>query len=558
MAYDNYGLVEAPLGSYIENICNTIVDSGGGGSAWMAAVVGALTDKGNVPVQKFVEDLHPQELFSCVGNTQFPAGSEAMKTLIHFVILNMHSCGFIRQRPSVMKYRPRPELTIDEVTERMITPSIPLLKAQDLKSQKPRWANFVHLLAPVIIRIRHVCRQRSTYVARLRTYAGGIAWRIAHEREVTQAEKSLLLLFASGDERALTQTEWDGNYVLNIPLAETSDPLVRETYELYARSTQEGPASRFRSFFSRVDGTQLCFYYGPTPTTLTVHAGFLVPEGPFTSYELQPVLQFPWTAESQMSAVAERTSNVLSGPDDPFVIPPPVMVATPGGACALTSLDEPDFRLFYMPDVEGNLPSLSEFDVEYAWKQMNRITSTAGLTQEAFFPGAQALFYDLGFKSQNYGGGQGLNVDPLKFPLLNEELSTGLVHADGGAAADYAATAVHINPGEWNETIIYPDIQMNRVVLVPDIDVSILFYREGGVTIAPAMRDQVLVPRSWLFEQRVADVDHIVGLLGLNGAIRKGAEQSISASHCLALLARFFPGQNLPSLNPAMLAASVL
>lgn len=365
-------------------------------------------------------------------------------------------------------------------------------------------------------------------------------------------------MLAPGDARSLTAQEWSALATVIIPLAETSDPLVKETFELFKNTTQEGPASRFRSLFSRVDGTQLCFYYGPAPTTLTVSAGYLVPEGPFTSYELQPVLNFPWTPESQMSAVAERTSNVLSGPDDPFVIPPPVMVATPGGCQALSSLDEPDFRIFYMPDPDGNLPSVSEFDVEYAWKQMNRITSTAGIAPEAFFPGPQALFYDLGFKEQSYGQGQGLNVDPLKFPLLAESLSLGLVHVDGGDAAEYPERAVHINAGPWNETIIYPDIQQNRVVLIPSIDVSILFYREGGVTLAPAMRDQVLIPRSWLFEARISDVDHIVGHIGMNSAIRKGAEQAITVSHNLALCARFFPSENLPTLNPGMLAASVL
>lgn len=554
--YDNYGLVPKPLAAYLPALVDRIKKAAPG-SAWVSAVVTALVGPTNIPPQKFVEDLHPQELFSCAGNLAFQAGSPAWDSLIHYVMLNLYSSGFIEKVPQVLEYRAAPELTLEECTQRMLSQDMPLLKREDFKGQKPRWQQFATLLPVVMEKVDYIARQDKHIAGLLRLKVGDIAHRLALGREIADSERSLFLMIAPGGPRAYLPAEWKSAKRERPRVAPCNDNLVTEAFNKLVACTQSGPASRFRKLITVKDGRALTFYWGPGPIDLEVFSGYSEEKGPFVSYELSPALRFPWTEASQMEAVQERQSFVVSDDDNPLCLPPPVQSATSGGASPLTSLDEREFRLFYTATEEQQFVSM--FEVDYYHRLTDRLTSSALMPSAGVFPGAQALLYDKGFFGEKFGEGTGLKNSLADYPLIDPILTTGVY---SGKVTDgmppESGSPGTLQSGPWEEAIVWADLKSRQLRMAPQLDVSQLYYRAGGFTVVPGARDHLLIPRSWLFEPRPSDEEWIMGRLGLNPGQRKVAATSVCVSHNMALLGRFFPPHSLPTLNPVAVAASVL
>jgi hypothetical protein len=562
MSYAEFGMVPRPLAAYLPDICRRLTESVTGG-AWVSALTTALIGPTNIAPQKMLKDIHRAEILACAGNQYFPAGSDVFNALLHLVFLNLHNCGYGKERPQVIEYRPQPELTLDEAVDRMISPDIPLISRDDFsRDSEPRWASFVHLLPEMVQEVLYTVSHRERVIERLRLKARAIGYAISMGKTPTPEERSFFLMMAPGNQRSLTKAEWEAGLTVDLRIGEYDDELIRSTWNLFTQCTQCGPASKFRKFVPHNDSRQLTFYYGPAPRQLVVHSGYVVNRGPFVTYEMTPILSYDWTAESQLAAIAERASFVLASEDDPFHIPPPVQICTPAGSAPLFSLDEPVFRLYYMPNPDGDkaAPRLSSFEVDYDWKLAGKVVSTTGITASAQFPGPQAYLYDLGFKGESMGSGSGMVPDISGYALIDRNETKGIVAGsiEQGAGLLPPGMARLNPPGRWYESVFYPDAMRRSVMFVPSIDTSILWYREGAVVLVPAFREHVLIPKSWLYIERPAEVDYIMSQLGLGPSVRRTAAMVVGATHALALMSRFFHPSNLPEVNLAVLAQAQL
>jgi hypothetical protein len=542
-------MTEKPMGAYLPQLCQRL-QTVGGGSGWQARIVSALVGSGNIAPQKMIDDLHPNEIFACVGNTTFQPGQNITRELHHIVLVCLYSMGFIKMRPQVVTHVTEPEMNMDDVLDAMITSDIKLPVRTDLKGDRPRWGTFCAALPDYIKEIAYVLRLRDHYRDMLREWACHVGYKLTLQRSILDAEKTLYLHVASGAPRAYTADELANGYAACAAMpplraALSSSKHAEDAFARYCASVGAGPYSKYMSFASELDGTNLSYYWGPAPASLVVSTGYGDAIGEFRAFELQPMMQIEWSAQSQMAAIAERQAQILSGPVDPFVIQPPVQSATAAGSPPFTSVDELDFKISLRSDVANmQAPLLSNFDVEYECRLTQRRQSTAAGT----FQGAAMLLYDKGFSKESFGGGTAGEGDVAKFPLLDLSLSDGINIVLLQDVADHIGMAL-VNVSSWDERIYWPDPRHHLVMWRNVGDLKHLYFKKGPVMVVPARREHVLAPRSWLFTPREDAEDMIIGLLGLNQQERHLAQESVRVSHNMALLSTLLPEGNLPSFS---------
>lgn len=549
MAYQEIGVFPKDFGGYLPAMCEDIIVAGGGaGGAWEAAVTTALVGGLNLPQNKFLSSTIVDEVTALSGNTRYPAGGVAYSQLLHVTLLLLHKLGVTPDYPVAYEYRADWRMTLDEVISRIITTEITFPTVEDVGGPNARWATFTAVLVRWIRQIAKKERLRALYSERLRRAAQGIGWRVARGEQISQAERTLFLMLAPGSSRAKLATE-----VMPPPLlvAETTDPAVWKAFEVYQATNEVGPASKYVNARSmRVDrGTQ--YTVMPAPGPLDVSLGIRINYGPFAVYETKPVFTIPWTEQSQLEAVYERTAPLVFWQNNELAyVRPPVQAgyAHPHYVCA--SLDDADeFELSYQ-DLPGQQTPvyLSSFHVEYKSKLIGRTLSTWLNT----FPGSNVLYYEMSATDRSYGnstaGPRGIPADVL----IDPSACTG-IHF-GGHSFTQPSVA---NNFVFFEEIIYPD-PVAGVIYSSLVDMRPLLYTWGTLATYPAGLDHVLPPRSWMYEPQDAAESFIVGRLGVNTGLLRVIEESVRVSHNMSKYAGLLPLTSLPSVSPYNVAISRL
>lgn len=561
--YESIGLHARSLGSYLPDLC-TFLRSHGGSSGWEARIYAALVGKDNFHPKKALSELKMQDFTLLQGSKDYPAGSPQMKKLLHFVMLVLFEMGILDRRPVAIYYRKNHELTLDEILDRMVAAKFVFPVVSEIGGRTPEWASFVALLPNVIKRILYVNRNRAMYADHLRTWTQKIGHDIANGEAPSDHARSLFLALAPQGKRAFRSVEWDDSTYApkatvrtSLPLANCADPLVKETFDLLVATTNAGPASRYLKLISKRSGNTSIYWYGPMARTLTIAVGYHESVGPFSSYDMEPVAQLPWSAQSQLDAIVEREAEVFARTDrDPFIIVPPVMSDSIGDQPAQTSIDEPGFTLSFIPEpVAGKVPDCSQFDVDYTFELTERVCSTSVGT----FLGPQMLILDRVMKGGDLGGGELSPHDLSDFALIDIELSEGLdIRASSNAKSETNGVGPAVIPGGLQKEDIFYTLPGKSEVFVTELDFSSHYYRNGSLLFLPGLREFVLPPRSWAYAEDGVILGFVKSRIGLReDEIRESAE-SIRVSHNVAKMAVFLPTENLPPVSPAVVAHSHL
>lgn len=550
MAYDTIGIGPRPLGGYLPQMCNEIKQAGGG-LGFEANIVSALVGNNNIAPNRFVKDVHVEEILTISGNVSFPSGSNQMGMLQHLVFLLLAKAGFHDQHPAAIENRIDARLTMDEVVDRMMTSLLKFPLAEHYGGTDARWSSFVALIPRTIRQFIYAVNERPAMVERLRRKAQDVGWKYLHKANVTQEEKSLFLLIAPGHKRAVCDGE---DWAALPPLypAENGDPLVDKAFALYTESVSHGPYSKYLHMSSTKVGNSAAFYLGPKPHPMVMLIGYQENRGMFLSYSLETSDTVNWSDESQLRAVQEREATILgSAGADPFTIEPPVQSWGAAGTEIFTEVDEPEFELSYSINAtDEKLPPLSAFDVDYHCLMTGRLTSTSTGT----FPGPMMLIYDRIYTGKPFGDGAVRTSTLMDYPLIDPRMSPTITTSTEKDPVVNRPGMQLFEPEAVLEQVFWPDPRQKKV-FAGIVNMTPLYYKKGKITVLPPFREHVLVPRSWLFEERTEEVSFITGKLGFNEFEKLIARESLTVSHNSARLGAIFPSENLPGLLPSQIAA---
>lgn len=555
MAYEAVGEHARPLAAYLPDMCEYL-QSVGGSAGWESRIIKALTGKDNIHNATRLSEFRERLLINSAGSDDFPQGSDQMTQLQNVVFHVLYALGVVKHYPRALEYRTDPELTFDEVIDRILSSKIPFPKMEDL-GQDPKWGSFAALIPDVLKKVAIVNRDRIHIADRLRVKACQIAYRVSKGLEITDAERSLWLMLAPCNKRSFTEKEWKnharrGLIASKQVIADSADPLMLRTFDDYSAAVQHGPYSKFAKLIYAKDGERITYSWGPAPRSLTVAVGSFELLGQFVSYDMEPIATIPWTEETQLAAIRERESNALVRNDrDPFILPPPVIASTPLDFPPFTSVDEREFRFSYMIDAGRHEEfHISEFDVDY----MSPVTGRVHTTSTGTFYGASMLLYDKCRTGMAFGEGTTSPYDLSDFPLIDRQRCTksGLHVLQQLAAAPLSGPA--IVPGGLVIETIYWVKSNSPFVLKTDVELGALYYQHGSLLSLPPLREFVLAPREWAFgEDTVAELA-IMRQLSLTEQQRRTSAEAIRVSHNMAKLAAFLSKESLPRISPIAIA----
>jgi hypothetical protein len=477
-------------------------------------------------------------------------GSILQQAVILITHRLLKSANFLTEDIPVISYTNEPVLTVDEAIDRMLTPTLPYPTAEDMNGDKGNLLTLKTFLPITIEKLAFQVNLKPQIFARLRAHLGNIGFKIFMNQPIDQAEKTFFMLCADtsegkpGAKLALTS---DGT-ATPIPAVESSDPLNAKYFEELKKVVEPGPGLRFRSFISNQSLTNLLFFHGPMPKSLTTTVGYMYQRGPFTELHLSPLDQRAVTAQDQMAGIRDlvRELGIVTPPasagaeptkTSPFVrykgrtlswqLSAPSLICGPAGGCVPFSIDLPQI----------NLRLTSQDDcANHSWYYYSRLqqrtlSSLSGAT-------ADDVYVDLAVHEPQLGEAavSELSLESLDVAILENSVLARKVEL----AQERIFEEIHFVRGAGLETKL--------------VDMTEYYSQLGIVQFRPTFGEYVFPPRAWLMAPDNNAVEYITSRLGLSkmNALRSGP--ALVMSHNAAVIQRL-TGSPVPYDLKALLRA---
>jgi len=486
MAYRKPGYYLKQYGAYIQGDAYRTATA----PNWEANLAEAVKSIGREarPLSSItVEDIYQ------INTPAFPTNSEQHTRLIRLLLTILHKAGIISRSPVIPVYTRTPELTFSEVLDYMMTEKIPWPTLEHFGGQEARLETFRSLLPVVMRNIAFSAEFRRILRDNLEERLKDIGFRIFNRIPIDQAEKSFYLAFCNPASRP-TRPRKDGKELAGpeikgqiLPALQNDRPAVLETWELYKKSVQPGPALNYARLISNANLESLIAYFGPHAASLPFCIGYLRPAGPFMEPALQRLDEITWSDIDVLTALREKSGFfVHSGPA--YALRGPVLWPQ----TTSLHLDLPNVNIYRTSERDI---SLYEWDYFSSWRQ-RIVMSSEGADENT-------LLTDLAVTNKALGGGQidSLNIDHLDLVDMSE------IPTD---------KRVRFDTDRLTERTLVPAQSGGRTLEVKQVDMSDFYIQRGREGFIPAFTEYVMPPRSWYMRQDPAAVQYIMSRVGGN------------------------------------------
>jgi hypothetical protein len=535
----------------------------GSTAQWEAALQAAVIGTHAFPHNKFVKGTTLEELTAMPFKAPFNPGSPGHNALVVALLLYLGHAGYTSSSVAAIRYHSDEHCTIEDVTRKILASEVVWPSSAEMNGDVLRWGQVIPLFTVFLRKVRSLLRFRLQTIERLRRKACDIGYNILKGRQPDEAERSFFLAIAPGGARALAVEEQDAPALFP---AQNNDRLVDETWEVYKKIALSGPYTQFRELAVRQIDDSYLYYFGLPPTDLKVQFGVRFRLGSFTEFNLETAAQIPWTATSQLDAIAERMAPVHVRMDDAILqLDPPYQGGARGPEAMAMSCDHPEFELYYDDNWQDHAgksisapPPLSNFEVRYR----SGLTSTLGQTATDTFHGPAMLVWDHVYSGAQLGG-KVIGEQALPAGILIDTVNSSGVNFDsneeaGALSADAPVESPGSVPGVFRRfgglERIYLADSAKGCVRVLTVDLSPLITNAGELCVMPGLRDRVLCPRTWLYEDSPTAESFIVNRLALSEKTALVQSQCIRVSHNFAKLLQLFGPDAMPNLHPYLIA----
>jgi hypothetical protein len=487
MPYRQTGFVAVPRTVYIPSYSSEIQKAFG--NNFERGIGEAIKSLGNERV--FLKNMFFERLLAVKQDVLDASSSLKMKFIVVLADY-LHSLGYIQTSPTQIDYVVDPVMPLSDLIERMIGTRLQAFKADDLGGDYASIDTLMHFFPEVIRRQAIVLNERENMVKRLRMWIGDVGFKLLTASELSQAERSFLVIYGNTEEGTKGYFEGMAGPIRAI---ENKEVLVQEAGALATANCLSGPCTNHLKMISNTTLEQLIYYYGPHIPELRSQIGYAMRYGPFTSFELKPLDAIPWTLESQLTGLSAMSATISIKADDlpPFVIQVPLPIMPLRKAYGVDCLyeDVPDFHLYLT-----NEQNVADFTWDYmsSWRGRRINSKLDGGTLDY-------ALADAAVNTKTMGAMQvALTELPGNTLLWLTDAATTKVDYDGASL-----TEEYILPGP-------------KGLVKKNIDMSAHYARMGKVEVLPPLAEFLELPSHWFMapaEDVVQFVSSVEGLTHL-------------------------------------------
>lgn len=455
-----------------------------------------------------------------INTTAFPAGSDQQRKLLHVLLAILNKMGYIQLEVPMYEQRADAVLAIDDAVGQMLSARLTFMQASDVGGEYATVDNLRAVLPNSIRMLSFADTERGRLTERLRRYVQHVGFKLLHGQAITQHEKTLFVAYCStrvGSAGHSPTLDKDADGPV-LPPFETADPLVMEAFSLYETFCEGGPCWNYIMMGSDKNMERLTAFVGELPSEVTVHAGTLVPFGPFTAPNFEQIEGMKWSVADQMAGVTDGGDYImreLSKTGTLAIRPPRFEITNPEGRLTsfLPDAAELTLRLESSRDC-------SQYSISWMSNWRNRVMNThlSGLTIDDFF-------LDQALSFQNIGG------TAFDETTLTNTGIADLTHASLAGAFKTAAR-------ERITEIIYVPASDSRQLGPKEVDMTDFYVRQGMVITTSVLADRVKPARPWYSIADENAITFIAARLSLSNDETKRFRTIINIAHNAARFER--------------------
>jgi hypothetical protein len=527
MSYMKPGFHEIPAGMLIPKWCAEISSRAG----WEGQLSETLTRPGLGRGGRRVEGLREDDLLALGGVGAFSPTLPGHDALLRLLYRFLFSLGVFKRYPSVVGYTNMPFLTMERCIDRMMSSHIKFPTMEVLGGSQSFTVEALAASLPGIIRrLASLNFLREEMLKRLRLKLGAVSRKLALKQPIDQAERSFYVAFGLEDsKRGWTEQEIETNSPPTIYAAESADPLVTETWELFKASTESGPYLRFCTLQSNKNFESLIYTFSPQIAALSYSLGYIRSFGPFDEPHVREAITLPWGRDDQLIAARERYLAFQLGSDNIVPIQPPVQSSVRSAPGFAPQWDLPNVE-FHVA-IGKNEIAPDDISFYSPWRKRT-LTLANGASPIS-------LLTDIALTTERAGESLMDKSSMHEYGFLDRKESEPFLNGQEPSNPSYKENIVFPKPGTQDVTI-------------KEVDLAPLYTRMGTTMYPPAFREFALAPLSWLYTPDKEAEDFISAQLALTYEQKLQAERVIRISHNHAKLSRLLTSDQLPMTEARM------
>jgi hypothetical protein len=529
--YSAGGLRERQDGSFIPELCKELIDGGGGANSFDASLRETLSKPGfPIGSSTYLKHVIEEQILPIGASSgAYAIGTPAGHALQAFLFRLFTKLGILKRYPVALEYRPNPELTFDDVVDRVISSWIVWPTLADIKGESARFESLKSILPTIIRQWSYFGQQRSLVADGLRRYLSHIGYKLVRGLPIDEAEKTFFLAFSDqSSQRARLSSEKEA--LPQLPAVENADRRVDDLWNIVKASCESGPFLKFGKFVSNGLREALTFYYGPQSSAMGVSVGYRQSLSYFVSFKVETVETLSWSVSDQLESARDRYAGVYAPATAGYnvgPVQPPVVVAVPGTSAYAFHLDLPNVSIrMHAPDSKS--ASINQYDLEWFSNERNRVVST----REGYT--SANLMYELALSATEAGDARTAGKELTHWTLIDLEKSSGL--GDMFSEPSYM------------EEVFRPSV-VTREVVRETVNMSDYYSRMGTLQIKAPFLEYVLAPNSWLDVPDPGAEQFIVARLNLTREDQIRSEKAIRFSHNRARLMRLLGPASIPAMD---------
>jgi len=452
-----------------------------------------------------------------IDTPDFKASGEPRKQFLHIMIKTLNHMGFLTEAVPIIELRTSPILDIDEAVSQMLGARMRWFTKEDVGGEYATLDNLRSLLPSAIRSYSFVHSERAVMVSRLRTYIGHIGYKVMRGAEISQQEKTLLVLYGNPRIGSSGYSEFEKAQV-QIAAKETADPLAMEAFELYKQYTEPGSFFRFVRLKSDANHERLTLFVRQLPTEVSFWTGFMQPYGPFKVPVMEQVESMKWSTNDQMVGLTDGSDYFVRQTQSGSLLtvkPPRLAGGDDEGNLATFVLDTPD--IIYMLDDEKDVSKTTwQYFSKWRKRYLNSIASNIGTGD---------YLADFGLERTDHGDTTIENITAATLGLADYSHPT-LVN-----------TFREMGTERLWETIFLPEAASRKLV-DQKVDMSDFYTQRGLITTMTAFAEKVFPARVWYGVPDKAALSFIAERMGLTYDEQTRYERIITIAHNAAKLER--------------------